>query len=69
LRWDVWGGFDPTGFEGYAEPPMNQGGGQNPVKTKAYIRRSRPEPSSIPYGRPEEVSSTALRLVEQGMTS
>jgi L-alanine-DL-glutamate epimerase-like enolase superfamily enzyme len=45
---------------------MNPGGGQDPVKTKAYIRRSRPEPSSIPYGRPEEVSSTALRLVEQG---
>jgi len=44
LMEDVWGGFDPTGFEGYAEPPMNPGGGQDPVKTKAYIKRRRPEP-------------------------
>jgi hypothetical protein len=38
-------GFDPAGFEGYDEPPIYPGGGQDPVKTKAYIkRRSRPEP-------------------------
>jgi hypothetical protein len=33
LRGDVWGGFDPTGFEGYAEPPMNAEGDKTPMKT------------------------------------
>ena len=30
-------GFDPTGFEGYAEPPMNPGGRQDLIENKAYI--------------------------------
>ncbi|MGC8850182.1 MAG: hypothetical protein ACP5QI_06895 [Candidatus Bathyarchaeia archaeon] len=45
LRGDVWSGFDLTGLEGDAEPPMNPRGGQGPVKTKSYTCLHSSEPS------------------------
>jgi hypothetical protein len=56
-------GFDLTGFEGYAEPPMNPGGRQDPMKTKAYIRRSRPEPSLHRGFNDGEFASPRLHVV------